>query len=173
MRGESIQRELLAANSWPFMEVDEERRLTGTNALVSVDVRNEGVGPAKVESFEVFYAGRPVGNATELLQRCCGLSADTKAAHARMALGIGLGDVAGNVIRPDQSRTMISMDRSAADAAVFSNFDSHLADITFRLCYCSILDRCWLSDLRTLKPAETASCPVPAHPFSMINLADH
>ncbi len=171
MRGEAIQRELLAANSWPFMEVQEERRLTGTNASISVAVRNEGVGPAKVMSFEVFYAGKPVGNATELLENCCGLPADTKAAHIRVA-GIGLGDVAGNVIRPDQSRTMISMERHASDPGVFDAFDTHLAEMSFRLCYCSILDRCWLSDLRTLKPAEVASCPVPAHSFSMINLAD-
>ena len=172
MRGESIQRELLAANSWPFIEVDEERRDPGTNASVVVNVRNEGVGPAKIMSFEVFYQGKPVANATELLQGCCGLPADVKAAHTRMSLGIGLGDVSGNVIRPDQSRTMISMDGRAADPAVFTAFDAHLAEITFRLCYCSILDRCWSSDLRTLKPAEVASCPVPAHPFSMINLAD-
>ncbi len=173
IRGEGVQRELLAANSWPFMEVDEERRISGNNAAVVVNVRNEGVGPAKVMSFEVFYQGKPAGDATQLLQSCCGLPADTKAAHARMALGIGLGDVAGNVIRPDQSRTMISMDHRFADAGVFDAFDAHLSEITFRLCYCSILDRCWISDLRTLKPAEVASCPVPAHAFSMINLADH
>ena len=172
MRGEAVQRELLAANSWPFMEVSEERRLTGNNASVSVDVRNEGVGPAKVMSFEVLYQGTPTANATDLLQRCCGLPADVKAAHARMSMGIGLGDVAGNVVRPDQSRTMISMERPASDPGLFDAFDAHLAEVTFRLCYCSILDRCWISDLRTLKPAEVASCPVPAHPFSMINLGE-
>ncbi len=172
IRGEEVQRELLAANSWPFMELDEERRAAGTDAADTVNIRNEGVGPAKVMSFEVFFQGTPIGNATDLLQRCCGLPADAKAAHERMARGIGLGDVAGNVIRPDQSRTMISMERRSADPGTFEAFDAHLAEITFRLCYCSILDRCWMSDLRTLKPAEVASCPVPAHPFSMINWAD-
>ena len=136
-------------------------------------MRNEGVGPAKVMSFEVFYLGKPIADAMELLQRCCGLPADAKVAHARMRPGIGLGDVAGNVIRPDQSRMMINMNRRSADPVLFDALDAHLAEITFRLCYCSILDRCWMSDLRTLKPAVVASCPVPAHPFTMIDLADH
>ncbi len=173
MRGESIQRELLAASSWPFMSVDEERHISSSDASISVATRNEGVGPAKVMSFEVFYLGKPTSDMVELLQRCCGLPADTKAAQARMMPGISMGDVAGNVIRPDQSRTMINMNRRSADPALFDALDTHLAEITFRLCYCSILDRCWMSDLRTLKPAEVASCPVPARPFTMINLADH
>ncbi len=137
MRGEAIQRELLAANSWPFMELDEERRTVDGNASDLVSMRNEGVGPAKVMTFEVFYAGHPAGNATDLLQLCCGLPADEKEAHARMH-GIGLGDVAGNVIRPDQSRVMLSMDRNTVDPALFESFD--FASEQFDLSYLLLLD---------------------------------
>ena len=167
MRSEATQRELLAANAWPFLELDEERKSLESD---SISVRNEGVGPAKVISFEVFYQGQPMGDAVELLRRCCGLSADGKEAHKQIGRGIGLGDVANNVIRADQSRTLINLRRPPDRTEVFDRFSGQAINaLTFRACYCSILDRCWVSDLRTLKPAEVAVCPVPARPFAMID----
>ena len=166
IRGEAIQRELLAANSWPFLEINEDHSAQGED---SISVRNDGVGPAKVVSFEVFYNGKPVDNAIDLLRRCCGLSAVHKDALQQTSHGIALGDVANNVIRADQGRTMLSLKRPPDKWSVFDQFDAQFTTLTFRACYCSILDRCWISDLRTLKPAEIGSCPVPAHPFGMIN----
>ncbi len=163
MRGESIQRELLAANSWPFVQVSEERN----DRYSSIEIRNDGVGPAKVMSFEVFYDGKPATDIFDLLQRCCGLPTDLHKANDRMGRGIGTGDVAGNVIRPDQSRLMIRMDRPPGADPLIDALDAHMARLKFRSCYCSILDRCWISNLRTLKPTEVASCPVPEHPFDL------
>jgi hypothetical protein len=30
-----------------------------------------------------------------------------------------------------------------------------------RVCYCSVFDECWLSDLHTLHPQAVAQCPKP------------
>ena len=164
MRGETIQKDLLAANSWPFLELDEER-----SSAISISIKNEGVGPAKVESFEVFYKDQPVDSSLDLLRRCCGLSQDNTTAREQLSHDISLGDVADNVIRPDESRQMIRMGRPASDSSLFDSFDAQFGSFTFRVCYCSILDKCWMSNLQTLKPAEVASCPVPTHPFKMID----
>ena len=168
IRGEAIQRELLAANSWPFLELEEERSSASAD---SIAIRNEGVGSAKVISFEVFYAGKPLGDAADLLRACCGSPTDAHVAQARISRGIALGDVAGNVIRPDQSRVMISLRKPTVYAELFDAFDQNLGSFKFRICYCSILDRCWLSDLRTLTPKEVLRCPIPARAFTMISLA--
>ena len=164
IRGETIQRDLLAANSWPFMELDEER-----SSALSISVRNEGVGPAKVDSFEVFYKGQPVDDALDLLRRCCGVSPDNQIAGEQLSDDIGLGDVANNVIRPDESRQMIRMGRPAKASPLFDAFNAQFNGFTFRICYCSILDKCWMSDMRTLSPTEVSACPVPAHPFRMVD----
>ena len=63
------------------------------------------------------------------------------------------------------------MGRPATDPPQFDAFDAHFNGFTFRICYCSILDKCWISNLPTLKPSEVGSCPVPAHPFKMIDTA--
>ncbi len=73
MRGEETQPGLLAANSWPFIQLSENRNLD----VAMFDVENAGVGPAKIMSFEVFYKGHPVDSAYDLLSRCC--SAPAKA----------------------------------------------------------------------------------------------
>ena len=70
MTGEQTQRELLAASSWPFLQA-EELRDAGINGVDVIKVRNEGVGPAKVFTFEVFYDGHPSNNAYDLLHSCC------------------------------------------------------------------------------------------------------
>ena len=37
---------------------------------------NSGVGPAKLQSFEVVYKGQPARSGLDLLRRCCGLGPD-------------------------------------------------------------------------------------------------
>ena len=34
-----------------------------------------------------------------------------------------------------------------------------------RVCYCSVFDECWLSDLKTMNPPQVKSCPAPKVPF--------
>ena len=68
------------------MELDEER-----SSAVSISVWNEGVGPAKVNSFEVFYKDQPVDNALDLLRRCCGVSQDDRTAREQLSHISGWG----------------------------------------------------------------------------------
>src|ERR1700761_2477293 len=54
------ERDLVAASSWPFLrEILSNESGTSPDSAVAFGVSNGGVGPAKVESFEVFYKGRP------------------------------------------------------------------------------------------------------------------
>jgi hypothetical protein len=161
--GEHTQRELLAANAWPFLQVEEDRsRSNGTDVIM---VRNEGVGPARVFSFEVFYHGRPVRSAPDLLAHCCGLSTDPVTARGELH-ELSTGDVVANVIRPSDARTMIRITAGGAGSAIFNRFDGALEGIGFRACYCSILDRCWVSDLKDLLPRQVVRCPMPAQSYA-------
>ncbi len=69
VRGEQTQRGLLAANSWPFIQLSQDQDLAATE----FDVENAGVGPAKIMTFEMFYKGKPVDSPADLLSQCCGL----------------------------------------------------------------------------------------------------
>ncbi len=87
-------------------------------------------------------------------------------------MGVSLGDIAGDVVRLDESLMTIGIQRSAANAALFNQFNAYFRAMMFRVCYCFIQDRGWLSNLRTLQPPEVRSCPVPAHPFSRVEMAE-
>ena len=68
------ERDLVAANSWPFLRaiLSNDYDVRGGAAI---GLSNAGVGPAKVQSFAVFYRRRPVAPNLDLLRQCCGLGA--------------------------------------------------------------------------------------------------
>jgi hypothetical protein len=40
-----------------------------------------------------------------------------------------------------------------------------LPEIGFRVCYCSVLDQCWISDLRSTRTQPVGECSAPEHPY--------
>jgi hypothetical protein len=160
VRGERTQRGLLSANAWPFAEVSLD--IGGDQQ--SVTVLNEGVGPARLMSFTAFFNGKPVENGLDLIHQCCGLPPPPVAqAPSRdpAARGISFGEISNNVIRPGESLTWLKMRRETGNETSFDRLGAILPQPTFRACYCSILDDCWVSTLRTLHPAQVTVCPTP------------
>jgi len=40
-----------------------------------------------------------------------------------------------------------------------------LAQVSFRACYCSVLDQCWISNLKSTRVERVAECTPPEHPY--------
>ncbi len=158
------ERELVAANAWPFLR---ELRSNGylQDQEIGLGVSNGGVGPAKLRSLEVFYRGQPVGAPLELLRRCCGLGSDADSLKRQLPGGFSYSVVDGTVFRPGETKAMFRLVRSAANSNIYDRLDGAIQQIGFRACYCSILDQCWRSNLRTVDPAPVKSCPTPLHPY--------
>jgi len=49
--------------------------------------------------------------------------------------------------------------------ALAASFGQALADVTFKACYCSILDECWISSLQDIRVVPVRACPAPAVAF--------
>jgi hypothetical protein len=162
IRGEHTQRGLLAANSWPFVQLSEDQG----RAYDQLDVENAGVGPAKIFSFEVFYKGQPVDTTFDLLQRCCGLAAPAPNTPHPPVHGFSYGQVYGNVLRPGEHIIAMKLENAGPSADMAKSFGAAMDSLTFKSCYCSVLQECWISDLRSLVQTPVAQCPVAAHPFS-------
>ena len=154
-RGERTQRGLLAANSWPFVQLSEDQ----TSQYAKLDVENAGVGPAKIMTFEVSYNGKPVDSAIDLLRKCCGFPA--VAPHA----GFEYGAVFNNVLRPGEHIIALSVTKDEPSLPVYNQFGHEMAHMSFSICYCSVLEECWTSNLRDLTQIPKESCPVAQHPF--------
>jgi hypothetical protein len=61
---------LVNANSWPFLTYQTDNEDAGGHRRILLKIENAGVGPARIETFEVWWQGQPVASAGELLRRC-------------------------------------------------------------------------------------------------------
>ncbi len=165
IQNERTQRELVAASSWPFVQVEFDATSSEDDTISLIDT---GVGPAKIESFEMFYRGHLVDSPFALLQQCCGLSTDVAVERTQLSNGILIGSSHDIVLRPADSRLVMRLLKGINPASlVRQRFSEAFSDITYRACYCSVLDECWLSNLIDLHPHRVATCPAAEHQLAI------
>jgi len=158
------ERDLVAASSWPFVRelMDNEYGGGEDPRSAAIGVSNGGVGPAKLESFEVFYRGAPVGSGLELLRRCCGLGPTDEDVKRQLPHGFHYSLTDHTVLRPGEANATFAVARGTE---VGDRFAAAFPEITVRGCYCSILDQCFMSDLRSTRTTPIKACPEPAVRF--------
>jgi hypothetical protein len=156
------ERDLVAANSWPFLRMIMSNGY-GAEDDAAIGVSNGGVGPAKLKSLEVFYKGVSVSSDLDLLRRCCGLKNET--IRSQLPNGIGWSIADETVLRPGEDNPVLRVHRIKSAPDVPGRFVASLQDITLRACYCSVLDECWRSDMRSTRTQPVRACPAPEHRF--------
>jgi len=165
--GDAMDR-LVAANSWPFLMYDTESRDPQGNRRISLKVENAGIGPARIQTFEVWWQGQPVSTAPELLQRCC--MTDAKAplgpAEAR-SLDLIIGQIASRVMRAGDTEAFLSLALKDANADIWHRLDIARLQLKMRACYCSVFDECWETDLEQTSAKPVRSCPAAKVPFTV------
>jgi hypothetical protein len=147
------------ANSWPLLQRYQSDGDPHGPRVFSLVVWNNGVGPAKVESVEVFWKGRPVHNPRELEEMCC------QRDRAASVPGVETNSLMGSVLRAGEVRSILSFPEDAEHERLTEGLRISLADIAWKACYCSVFDECWMSDLKTMHPPGVKECPVPKVPF--------
>lgn len=167
-------RQLIAAASWPYVEVYWNDRTPDGRPGASLVIANTGIGPAKLETFELSWRGEPQGSPRQLLETCCGLpgapgSPATLPAGTSEALETSTAS--GVVLRAGESIDFLVYRRTPADAASWDALRSHWDDLSFRYCYCSVFNDCWLSTTHfgqepDLNPPRVGTCPRPKVPYT-------
>lgn len=162
---------LVAANSYPLLQHFQSSAAdlhspdyTGGKRVASLNVANNGVGPAKIETLEVFWNGRPVRTARELLQACCATPEDAGLFSRRGWLGTS--DLQGMMLRAGEMSRLLVISRDGESADLAARFNEIYPKLKMRACYCSVFDECWVSNLETLHPQSAASCPKPEVAFA-------
>lgn len=158
---------LVAANSWPFLMYDTDNLDSQGNRRISLRVENSGVGPARIQTFEVWWQGQPVSTAPELLQRCC--MTDSKAPldqSAARSLNLVIGQIASRVLRAGATESFLSLELKDANADIWHRLDIARLQLKMRACYCSVFDECWETDLVQTSARRVRSCPAVRVPFT-------
>ncbi|MGN6514739.1 MAG: hypothetical protein ACTHLR_02740 [Rhizomicrobium sp.] len=170
IRTENANEQLVSASTWPFLQVQVSNADPDTKLDLKFEVLNTGVGPAKIESFEVFWKGKPYRSALELMRACCGyVPVKATSPEAKAVTPLATGTVQGIVLRPGDTEAFIHYPLGGDNLAVWSALDKARDQMTFRICYCSVLNECWRNKVHSqlyipgqLHPERVKTCPVPA-----------
>jgi hypothetical protein len=152
---------LVGANSWPHLSYGAGVVTTGGVRKVDMKVANTGVGPAKIESAELVWKGIAYGRNQDFLQACCGLDPASGTAFDSDL-------VPYLVLRAGEQINFLAFTESASPSVFAALQGAALSrDLQLHVCYCSIFDECWKSDLTTLtlKPEPVQACVQPKIPF--------
>jgi hypothetical protein len=159
---EDTNRKLVAAASWPYVQMFDSTHGSGGQLELSLNIGNAGVGPAKIETFELFWNGKPYRSSEDLLKNCCGYERSPAQPDSYTAPTSLLGtSVPTGVLRPGSTVPIIKYPLTPTNVATWHAFSSQREKISYRVCYCSVFNECWLSDGRELNPPRVKMCQKP------------
>lgn len=140
-----------SASVWPYVTVTGSGSSTG----FKLAIENDGLGPALIRSAQLRFAGRPLASWRELVSE-----APLKAAASKSELLNASSVDASTVVRAGETLPIFSLS-SAGFAAHQPAVANAASRVDVRLCYCSILGRCWTVEslLRSNVPRDVKGCP--------------
>jgi len=125
---------------------------------VSYGIRNAGVGPVNLVSVRLLVDDREVHNPQELLASCCGLPRQGLA--PMQSLGLQSESSLQGVLDARGSLDILAWRRKDAPADFWRKLDDLPRHLAFDVCYCSALDQCWITDIKTgAQPRAVVRCP--------------
>ncbi|NGY04303.1 hypothetical protein [Solimonas terrae] len=145
---------LVAANSWPSIELSESNADEQGHYDLRLRVANVGIGPARIEKFIVRYDGVAVGDARDLLQRCCG----TAGLPPEQQPLLTTSAVLGRVLPARETIDFLHFRYDEASADTWHRLDAARSHLVMQVCYCSVFDECWIGDSSTAPPKRAESC---------------
>jgi hypothetical protein len=142
-------RKIQRSETWPFVSYGTSNATPEGEQEISLNLTNNGVGPAKLEVMEFIYSGKAMPTPREFLRQCC-------AGASKLAF---MSEPVTGVLRPGQQRNFIRLPRTDDNAAIWDRLDKERWKVVVRSCYCSIFDDCWVTDSRQADPQPVDVCP--------------
>jgi hypothetical protein len=166
-QGDDMAR-LVQAQSWPYLEYESSNTGDDGAPVIDIFVRNAGVGPAKVESFSVSYDGKPARGWASLIAACCvppetprdKLDMPALTDHRMIS-----SKLITRVLRASDSQVLLHLPKTEANAPLWNRLDDARFKFQLSICYCSVFDECWISDMRSTAQRAVKTCPVDPVPY--------
>lgn len=155
-----LMEKTVQASVWPVVQFDVATEQDIRTARASLSLRNSGVGPAIVKGIQIVKGGAPVANVSGFLERRMDV---TQGMRFTLATSRGTGRVlsAGEVVTIGEADwdLVVGQIPSGMRDNINAYFDE-LSDIEGAICYCSVLDQCWVnrtSDYANPEPVDACS----------------
>lgn len=158
VRQNALMEKQLSASIWPVLEFGTSNLDDQGIAEVSLEVRNAGLGPARVRSFVVRYDGKVIANARELLKACC------SGGEKLPPMDIVTSSVNHSMLTANEKIRFLRFKSTPEHAEYWHRLDKERAKVSVLGCYCSALEECWMLDSTKDEQQRVASCPVTQDP---------
>jgi hypothetical protein len=159
---------MVEANSWPFIDFSTHNVGDKGGSEVRLVLTNEGIGPARIETFELWWRGKTMSSPAQLLTACC----TPDPIHEF----IGVGLASPRILRAGEHVDFLSV-YPAKGRDVQEKFNNERDYITTRVCYCSVFDECFIKDggddllkkdpRKLINPEHVKTCPAPKTPYQL------
>ena len=154
-----IMRSWQQASTQPIVQFDLDIDFLSDPIVGQVDLRNMGQGAAYIEGINLKYDDEQVGNITDLVNQWINPAAIKGKRNEHKAARGYLG--------PQDSLTILTMNMKLRDDLSFADrlknsqkFANNMARSTISVCYCSVFERCWISDMTEQSRAKPVDvCP--------------
>jgi hypothetical protein len=168
-------RQMVEANSWPFVDFSTHNLSDSGADDVRLVLTNAGIGPARIETFELWWRGKSMSSPSQLLKACC--RPDSGLQQGNPAIGLGLASP--RILRAGEHVDFLSLGLTATSREAFRKFDSERDYIRTRVCYCSVFNECWITEggdellqkdpSKLIHPVKVETCTAPATPYQVNN----
>ncbi len=158
MRDERTMERMVAASTWPNINISSSNDVPSAPNTITLDLRNTGVGPARVETLEVFYKDKPMATSRALMEACCGPEKPNFATS----------DVRDQVLPARDQVSLITVPAAINPPSVYRALDAARSEFRVRVCYCSVFDECWVADVTAHRPVRVPEC-TPSQPVQFNN----
>jgi hypothetical protein len=146
---------MVEMSSWPYVMLQYSNAHLDGSPAFSIAIVNNGVGPAKIETVEVFFDGVPQPGPSALLRAMARISDPNR--H----VGKITSDILGTVLPAREKLVLLDVLPDQLSREEFAAIHDDSAKLGSRVCYCSVFDECSVMDEQKNQAERVKACPVP------------
>jgi len=155
-RQSDVMERQLAASVWPSLTYETGNAGPDGGDLVTMTIRNGGIGPARLRAFEVSWKGQRVPNTAGFIRAACGEKLGTYSVTTAPVRGVL---VAGEELR------FIQVNPERSGRPLYDCLNRARFEAEGQVCYCSALEDCWTVTFHDPEPKPVRDCrESAAHP---------
>ncbi len=136
------------AETWPYIQISSGNYdLEKEQRRIYVVVNNDGVGPARLVSFQLFYENEVVSSVSQLIAKCCLDEGETRRDdEGKMKPEYGTiitSSPSPSILPAGDSKIAFSFVATDENEAFWQKLNKARFELTGKACYCSLLDDCF------------------------------
>lgn len=138
----------MKAETWPYIQISSGNYdLEKEQRRIYVTVENDGVGPAHLISFQLYYEEEVVSNINQLIAKCCLDEGETRRDHEGKLKpefeSVITSSPSPSILPAGDGKMAFSMVATDANQAFWRKLDKARFKLIGKACYCSLLDECF------------------------------